>query len=199
MKKILALILCFPLFSLAQNSLDDANKFQTELVSFYENPETTPLNDSEKEHFQGISFFELNEKYAVNAKLEKLLNEKPFIMPATGKKQQKYKKYGILHFTINDVKLSLVIYQNLELSKIKEYSKHLFLPFYDLTSGETSYGGGRYLDILIPDNDVVLLDFNKAYNPYCAYSPRYSCPITPEENFLNIEIQAGASYSKNEI
>ncbi|MDG1428784.1 MAG: DUF1684 domain-containing protein, partial [Crocinitomicaceae bacterium] len=67
----------------------------------------------------------------------------------------------------------------------------LFIPFRDKTSRHETYGGGRYLDVQIPDRDMMHLDFNLAYNPYCAYSHRYSCPIPPEENTLNVSILAG--------
>jgi len=76
----------------------------------------------------------------------------------------------------------------------------LFLPFTDLTNGTVSYGGGRYIDLKIPEEeDAIVIDFNTAYNPYCAYSPRYSCPIPPEENHLEIEIPVGVKqYDKDE-
>lgn len=188
-----------PFFNFAQNKTEATQKYQTELVLFYNNAETTPLDKDEKQVFKGITFFDIDEKYIVEAKLEVLENEKPFLMPSTGKTQQRYKKYGILHFEIDGKKLQLVVYQNIALSKRKGFEKNLFLPFYDLTSGETTYGGGRYLDVEIPDSNKMIIDFNKAYNPYCAYSIRYSCPITPEENFLDIEIKAGVTYSNNEI
>lgn len=187
------------MFTIAQNNLDATQKYQSELISFYNNPETTPLDLAEQKNFKGISFFDIDEKFIVEAKLELLKKQKPFLMPSTGKIQQEYKKYGILHFEIDGQKLQLVVYQNIALSKRKGYDKHLFLPFYDLTSGDTTYGGGRYLDVQIPEGDTLIIDFNQAYNPYCAYSARYSCPITPEENFLDIEIKAGVTYPKDEI
>lgn len=199
MKKYIALIFCLPLFTFGQNRVEAAQKYQTELVTFYNNQETTPLDKDEKQVFKGITFFDIDEKYIVEAELELLKNQKPFLMPSTGKRQQEYKKYGILHFEIDGQKLQLVVYQNIDLSKRKGYEKNLFLPFYDLTSGETTYGGGRYLDVEIPESNKMIIDFNQAYNPYCAYSARYSCPITPEENFLDIEIKAGVTYQKDEI
>nr|WP_297307821.1 DUF1684 domain-containing protein [uncultured Flavobacterium sp.] len=199
MKKIIVLFWLLPFLNFAQNKTEAAQKYQTELVSFYNNAETTPLDKDEKQVFKGITFFDIDEKFIVEAELEILKNEKPFLMPSTGKKQQEYKKYGILHFTIDEKPLQLVVYQNIALSKRKGFEKNLFLPFYDLTSGEITYGGGRYLDVEIPDSNKMIIDFNKAYNPYCAYSIRYSCPITPEENFLDIEIKAGVTYSNNEI
>jgi uncharacterized protein (DUF1684 family) len=67
----------------------------------------------------------------------------------------------------------------------------LFLPFLDNTNGDTTYGGGRYIDLRIPEGDTIEIDFNKAYNPYCAYNSRYSCPIVPRENYLDTNIEAG--------
>ena len=67
----------------------------------------------------------------------------------------------------------------------------LFLPFTDQTNGKELYGGGRYMDVEIPLSDAIILDFNKAYNPYCACSDRYSCPIPPQENDLQIPILLG--------
>ena len=83
------------------------------------------------------------------------------------------------------------------MSKKYEYAGFLFLPFKDLTNGKETYGGGRFMDILIPDTDKIILDFNKAYNPYCAFSHRYSCPLPPFENWLKTEIPAGEKLKQN--
>jgi uncharacterized protein len=91
----------------------------------------------------------------------------------------------------------LNIYRNIDLSKKKEYKNYLFLPFLDLTSGNESYGGGRYIDMRIPKGNIITIDFNKAYNPYCAYNHKYSCPVVPDENNLNIEIKAGVKKFHN--
>ena len=71
------------------------------------------------------------------------------------------------------------------------YEDYLFLPFLDNTNGEESYGGGRYVEARIPEGDTIIIDFNKAYNPYCAYNEKYSCPIVPRQNYLPIEVKAG--------
>ena len=68
---------------------------------------------------------------------------------------------------------------------------YLFLPFIDDTNGEESYGGGRYIDLRIPEGDTIVIDFNKSYNPYCAYNDKYSCPIVPRINYLALEVRAG--------
>jgi TonB family protein len=81
----------------------------------------------------------------------------------------------------------------------KEHADHLFFPFTDETNGKETYGGGRYLDLRIPKSgDDIVIDFNMAYNPYCAYSSRYSCPIVPADNQMNIEVPAGVKYQKKE-
>ena len=102
-----------------------------------------------------------------------------------------YVKYGEASFEIEDEKIILNIYQNIKYSKIEEYKDDLFLPFTDYTSGDGSYCGGRYIDLKIPDNEFIILDFNKSYNPYCAYNKKYSCPIPPIENDIVLRIEAG--------
>jgi uncharacterized protein (DUF1684 family) len=102
-----------------------------------------------------------------------------------------YVKYGELHFTLSGKTHVLTVYQNLELVQKPEYKDYLFIPFMDETNGFDTYGGGRYLDFRIPADTTATLDFNMAYNPYCAYSPHYSCPIPPAENHLQVKILAG--------
>ncbi|MNH33262.1 hypothetical protein D3C86_1572800 [compost metagenome] len=112
-------------------------------------------------------------------------------MPTTTARKPVYEKYGEAHFKLNGKDLVLSIYQSHSLREKAEYKDHLFLPFMDLTNGEESYGGGRFLDLTIPEDDTIVIDFNKAYNPYCAYNHKYSCPIPPKENDMNTEIKAG--------
>ena len=100
-------------------------------------------------------------------------------------------KYGVLKFYILGKDLALYAYQNIDLVKKEAYKDYLFIPFTDLSNGFETYGGGRYIDIQYNGEESIVLDFNKAYNPYCAYSGRWSCPIPPKENHLEIEIKAG--------
>ncbi|MDO3384294.1 DUF1684 domain-containing protein, partial [Gilvimarinus sp. SDUM040013] len=107
---------------------------------------------------------------------------------------------GVASFTLKGKKFKLNIYQNQSLITSPEYKNHLFLPFNDLTNNTTSYEGGRYIDLEIPPakSKIIIIDFNKAYNPYCAYNHKYSCPIPPADNFLDIEINAGVKkYQKH--
>jgi hypothetical protein len=84
------------------------------------------------------------------------------------------------------------------LTKKEGYEDFLFLPFNDYTNGNETYGGGRYLDLRIPDGSTIILDFNKAYNPYCAYTDRYSCPVPPKENSITTYIYAGVQFKGEE-
>ncbi|RUT68122.1 DUF1684 domain-containing protein [Flavobacterium cupreum] len=194
MKKIIAfvLLLAFNLgFSQKKFNKSDAEKFQKTINAEYADAKTSPLMEEDLKSFKTLDFYPVNGKYFVNAKLVKAKNEKVFEMKTTGTRTPKYIKYGTLYFKIDGVALQLNVYRSIELSKTKEYKDHLFLPFSDLTSGKESYIGGRYIDLKIPKGETIAVDFNQAYNPYCAYNHKYSCPLVPLENDLKIEIKAG--------
>ncbi|HNG90246.1 MAG TPA: DUF1684 domain-containing protein, partial [Saprospiraceae bacterium] len=112
-----------------------------------------------------------------------------------------YRQYGILHFEQDGQPHSLRIYQNLTLiARDSSYSDYLFLPFKDQSNGALTYGGGRYLDFRTGDvqQGVLVLDFNKTYNPYCAYSDGYNCPIPPKPNHLALHVLAGEKNFRGE-
>lgn len=140
-----------------------------------------------------IQFYDADETYVLNAKFSPAIDAKEFDMATYSGVTKKYVKYGTLYFSINKISHQLTVYQSISLMKNPEYSDYLFIPFKDFTNGVETYGGGRYLDYRTGDivNNVMKLDFNKAYNPYCAYSDGYSCPIPPEENHVKTEIKAG--------
>ena len=141
-----------------------------------------------------ISFFPVNEKYLINCRFERTINSPWFRMESSGPIKKNYRVYGKIHFSINDSAVILNIYQSQDLMGTQQYRDHLFIPFTDATSGEETYESGRYIDLEINDikNDKVLIDFNKAYNPYCAYiSGKFNCPIPPDENRLVVSIRAG--------
>ena len=141
-----------------------------------------------------MSFFPVNEKYLINCKFERTINTPWFRMESSGPVKKNYRVYGKIYFTIHDTAVSLNIYQSQDLMATQQYRDHLFIPFTDATSGEETYESGRYIDLETGDikNDKVLIDFNKAYNPYCAYvSGKFNCPIPPAENRLALAIHAG--------
>lgn len=189
---LFVLLLAFN-FGFSQKKFDqnDVKKFQDKINSEYADAKTSPLMQEDLKGFKTLDFFPISGKYFVVAKFEKAQDEKVFEMKTTGTRTPKYIKYGTLYFTLDGVDLKLNVYRNIELSKTKEYKDHLFLPFSDLTSGKESYIGGRYIDLKIPKGNTIAVDFNEAYNPYCAYNHKYSCPLVPLENDLKVEIKAG--------
>lgn len=194
MKKILVVVILLIFnFSFCQKKFNrvEAEKFQKKINSEYADAKTSPLTETDLKIFKTLDFYPLNSKYFVNAKFVKAKNEKAFEMKTSTNRRPKYIKYGTVFFTIDGVSLQLNVYQDIELSKSDEYKEYLFLPFSDKTCGKESYIGGRYIDLKIPKSNIISIDFNQSYNPFCAYNHKYSCPIVPLENDLNIEIKAG--------
>ena len=179
--------LLFTSFSFAQTSYKDS--IESYFKKYVKEHEVVRGKDKEF-----MSFFPVNEKYRMICLFERTINSPWFRMESSGPIKKNYRVYGILHFTINDTAVTLNIYQSQDLMTTKQYKDHLFIPFTDATSGEETYESGRYIDLEIKDivNDKVLIDFNKAYNPYCAYvSGKYNCPIPPAANRLTVAIRSG--------
>lgn len=201
MKKSILLLLIIPLISMAQSQNDsvfvESLAFQKRINSEYATPEESPLTANDFEAFKGLPFFDIDRSYFVVARLEIAKRKKTIRFKTSTDRRPAYDIYGKVFFTIKGTEYSLNIYQSHSLRDNEEFSHYLFLPFMDLTNGKTSYAGGRYIDLSIPESDTILLNFNMAYNPYCAYSTRYSCPVVPEENFINIEINAGVMAPEN--
>ncbi|WGK94300.1 MULTISPECIES: DUF1684 domain-containing protein [Flavobacterium] len=194
MKKLLVLVLLVQFgFGYAQEqfSLAAVEKFQTELNAEYADAKTSPLLPEDFKKFHTLEYYPANEKFFVVAKFIRTENEQPFEMKTSTDRRPVYVKYGEAHFNIDGQDFQLNLYKNIELSKKEQYKDYLFLPFSDLTCGNESYIGGRYIDMKIPKGDTIVIDFNTAYNPYCAYSYKYSCPKVPLENDLKIAIRAG--------
>lgn len=192
MKKLLTFIfICLAGLLSAQPEKEDVLAFQNKLNDEFTDSVTSPLSKKERFAFRGHDFYPIDLSYRVKANFTRTPDEKPFKMAATRGEAKNYVKYGIIQFTINGVEQRLYVYQNLDLIKKEEYKDYLFLPFKDLTNSVETYGGGRFIDLRIPEGNTIICDFNKAYNPFCVYSDNFSCPVTPVENTLNIEIKAG--------
>ena len=204
MKKLLPILfLVVSLSSCATRTINstkvsETEKFQKELVEFYANPASTPLNEEEIANFKGITFFPINEKYNIKADFTPINDGNVIPFPTSAGKIKHYKEYGIANFELDGETIALKIYQSSPI--MEQYSTHLFLPFTDETNGDTTYGGGRYIDLdsttSFTEDGKIIINFNEAYNPYCAYSKRYNCPIPPGDNSLAIEINAGVTYKK---
>lgn len=195
MKKIIPFIIIFFLNNLYSQNV---KQYIDSIISVrnlknieFQNPDHSPLDENEIKKFKELNYYTVDTGYKVYAKFHTLKKKKTFQMQTTTQRLPEYKKYAYVDFYLNNIPLRLYVYQNVELSKKEEYKNYLFIPFTDLTNGVETYGGGRYLDLKIPEGDTIVLDFNLAYNPYCCYNYKYSCPIPPAENFLNISIESG--------
>ena len=200
LKLLLAATLCSAVF-IAQAQTKDYETILTEIETFqidlnaeFSDPEETPLTADDFDVFMGLPFYPIDTAFYVVAKFERATDAQPFEMKTTTARRPVYELYGIATFVIHGEMFQLQIFQNHKLRETEEYKDYLFLPFTDLTSGEETYPGGRFIDLKIPDGDTIVIDFNKAYNPLCAYNHKYSCPIPPPENFLDVAIEAGVKY-----
>lgn len=190
--------ICFTLFSFlftvsgqAQNSYSDSiQNLRAQHIRELLNPESNILNTTEIAQIESLDYYPIDQVKKVAAVFTKERG-KSFQLPTSSGATKTYRRYGYLTFTWNETEIRLSAYQDINLSKKTGYENYLIIPFKDATSGKETYGGGRYLDFRIPSEKNVILDFNLTYNPYCAYSYRYSCPIPPEENHLKVMIDAG--------
>lgn len=159
------------------------------------------LYDIIKEDTGQIAFYPFNAKMIVNAKVTLLHNEPVFKMTTSSGKTKDAQKYALLEFSLNGKPFRIFAYQLLVLKNKAETADELFVPFTDLTCGNTSYGGGRYMDFKTKDivNNKLRIDFNKAYNPYCAFTTGYNCPIPPRENDIPVSIKAGEKYNSEKF
>ncbi len=195
MRRLLLLLGMLPAFAAMGQSpdpvwQDSLQGYWDRINAEYRDTAHTPLRPEDREHFTELERFAPDERYRVTARF-KPRKGKAFAMPTTTDRLPMYEPVGQLTFTLLGRKEQLTVYRNIDLSKRPEYVNYLFVPFTDLTNGDSTYGGGRYLDLTGPLATGVELDFNRAYNPYCAYGGRYSCPIPPAENHLEVAVEAG--------
>ncbi len=194
MKNIILISICFLAIQInaqKSQSVKDSKKFQQKLDKEFANKEKSPLTEDDFKTFKALDFFPIDSSYIVTAKLKFHENSESFQMKTTTERLPVYKLYATASFKIKGVDYKLEIYQNQKLILTDDFEDFLFLPFTDKTNAETSYGGGRYIDLKLPEGDTIIIDFNMAYNPYCAYNGKYSCPIPPKANHLDTEINAG--------
>lgn len=204
MKHIYFFILCIILLNSCNTSNpsyeDTIKQFQYELNTQYADASESPLTKEDLPTFKGLDFFTIDKKYQIEAELELTPNSPIFEMQTTTDRLPLFKIYGIAHFKFNGEKCSLNLYQSQEYSNTINHQNLLFVPYNDLTNGKTSYSGGRFIDLDTPSagSNTIIIDFNKSYNPYCAYNHKYSCPIPPSENNLPVAIEAGVKNYKKQ-
>ncbi|MDO1513968.1 DUF1684 domain-containing protein [Maribacter confluentis] len=177
--------------SVQSDKLMDILKFQQKLNAEFKDPDTSPLPDRFRADFETLDFFEADTTFVIEADFIRTPEALPFSMPTTTDRISTEVLYGIAKFNLKGKVYELEVYQTPELIAQEKYKDYLFLPFTDATNGKETYGGGRYLDLRIPKGNKIVLDFNKAYNPYCAYNKKYSCPLVPSVNHLDVAITVG--------
>ncbi len=191
MMKRHALFLC--VFSMISFNIEAQQSYSDSLRAFINNYTLNHGVVKNKDQ-QYLQFFPIDGKARINAGFEPVKNAEWFNLPTSSGRSKMYRPYGKLSFVYEGATQELYVYQSQALLLDPKHADHLFLPFTDLTSGKESYETGRYIDLFISDikDNQVTVDFNKAYNPYCAYvSGIYSCPIPPKENRLKVAIKAG--------
>ncbi len=155
---------------------------------FMKDSDESPFGEG-RSAFTGLKYFDPDPKYRVTARLESIKNKKVIALPTSLNEESNYLEYGFVEFELDGVKNRLLL---LEVMSMGPTRGTLFLAFADGTSAKETYGAGRYLDLKkMPGAGTMVLDFNKAYNPYCAYVDDFSCPFPPKENSLTVDIRAG--------
>ncbi|WP_231463685.1 DUF1684 domain-containing protein [Pedobacter sp. Leaf132] len=191
MRKLLPILLLFiSINTFAQNYAEQIAKHRENYKQDFIKESNSPLKEND---LANLHFYDADSNYKVLANVELLKNEKIFKMPTYDGTSKEFYRFAKISFDLNGKQIIMTLYKNVALAGNPIYKDLLFLPFTDETNNQVTYGGGRYIDLsskAILDNKIEV-DFNKAYNPYCAYSDGYRCPVPPAENDLQIEIKAG--------
>ena len=190
MKYLLIFFLLVSLNAFSQNYAQQTEAHREQYKQDFLKDNHSPL---EAKDLENLHFFPPDSTFSVQARVELLKNEKVFKMPTYDGTSKEFYRYAHIHFELKGKHVQMTLYKSIALSGNPLYKDLLFLPFTDETNKQESYGGGRYIDLSSKDikNNILEVDFNKAYNPYCAYSDGYRCPVPPEENDLQLAIRAG--------
>lgn len=165
--------------------LSEYERFRKSKDEFFATDPGSPLSREQRGRFAGLSYFPPDRILTVETDLlPSPYADEEVKMATTGGSEQIYRRAGIIRFEVGGELAQLTLFAS-------EGSHELFLPFRDATSGKESYGAGRYVDVDVPKDGRVVLDFNLAYNPYCAYNDAWTCPLPPTENWLRVPIRAG--------
>ncbi len=162
----------------------DLEEFRSEKDHVFAHDPRSPLSPAQRRTFDGLAYYPENPALVITAKVERSADAKTVRILTTKGREQVYHAYGVVEFSLEGRPARLTLYAS-------DGSPSLFVPFRDATSRDETYGGGRYLEVDPHGDDEVILDFNYAYNPYCAYSSQWECPVPPAENWLSLPIRAG--------
>ncbi len=162
--------------------MTELEEFRSEKDHFFVSDSQSPLRPDQKRAFEGLQYFPENPDLRLEVTVEKFPKEETIQMQTSTGDIQEYTRYGRFKFKVDGQEAELTLYAD---------SNGYFLPFVDALAGKETYGAGRYLEPIPLGKDRFLVDFNYAYNPYCAYNDYWSCPLTPFENRLKVPVRAG--------
>jgi len=157
---------------------------------FREDP-YSPIPPRIRASFHGLDYFPVDGAYRLRVRLNRYPEAKPVILATSKGVPREMVRFGYFEFEVNGVPQRLDVYKARPMPGHHLEETSLFVPFRDATSGKETYGAARYLDLEENPSGEYILDFNMAYNPYCAYSEDYICPFPPRENWLTAPIRAG--------
>ena len=185
-----ATIIYFTVSGSDENYIESIQNFRMKYEESLQVSSDSPFEEGE---FTGLHFYEPNPDFRVDAESVPLSGDDKIILSTSDGKKRTYIKTTLLIFELKEKIDTLTLLQNIN------DPSDLFLPFLDETSGGETYGTGRYLPVEPTTSGTSELDFNRAFNPYCAYNENYSCPMPPVENFVNQSVEAGEkNYAQHE-
>jgi uncharacterized protein (DUF1684 family) len=164
--------------------MSELTEFRKAKDAFFKDNHQSPLDVQEKRTFTGLKYFPENPALRFDLELEKALDPEKIIMATSTGAEQEYWHVGQVAFSVDGQPAALQVYQGVD-------GGDYFIPFVDATAPAETYGAGRYLEPTELSNNRLHVDFNMAYNPYCAYNDRWSCPLPPRQNRLAVRIEAG--------
>ena len=184
-----------PLTEAEQRIKSEILKSRAEKDSLFQVADWSPIPENERSDFNGLNYFAVDLQWRFEGPIvtfhslirDTIVGTKGDLRPAM--------RYGYFEFTVNKKPARLEIYKIIRSDTA--YQDYLFLGFTDRTTGKSTYGTGRYIDLSIRQDNHYIIDFNKAYNPYCAYNPGYTCAIPPDENALPFAVEAGEKVYKD--
>ena len=178
-----------------EDYLSELTKARAEKDAFFANGSESPIPAEEKADFKGLKYYPPDEKYKFTTQIVRYEMPEMIEMLTSTSELRKFIRYGYVPFTIDSTDARIHVYKSAGPPTGDDY---YFIPFNDETNGDETYGAGRYLDVPAKSSDIITIDFNEAYNPYCVYNINYSCPIPPAENRLGLPIRAGEKNYKTE-
>jgi uncharacterized protein (DUF1684 family) len=170
----------------------EVEEFRREKDAFFRTDARSPLSDRQKRRFTGLDYYPEDHELTIAGEIDPRVDPTDVLMDTTGGTPQRYHRAGVLRFRVGYEHTKITLFA-------REPGGELFVPFRDATSGRETYGAGRYLDVEPALEGWVVVDFNYAYNPYCAYNANWSCPLPPQENWLPVAIRAGELSYRGEV